>query len=136
MKLSLAILISLASLAFGSIYSSDSNEQIFKGYGFPVHNGLTHLCGERVYDSGVEITWEAFASPARPSELIAYYRRKLGDAGFTEEGSKGLWRLPASAPRPQRFLEIMPAGADAPYKSCDKSPPANTKSIIMISKMS
>ncbi|HYJ45867.1 MAG TPA: hypothetical protein VEV81_04570, partial [Pyrinomonadaceae bacterium] len=116
--------------------SSDPNEPIFKEYGFPGHTGLTHLCGERVYGFKVEITWEAFASPARASEIIAYYRRKLGDAGFTAAGGKGIWRLPATAPRPQRVLEVMPVGADSPSKSCGKSPPAKTQSIIVISKMS
>jgi hypothetical protein len=138
MKLSLAILISLASLVSSSTYNSDPNEQIFKDYGFPSHSGLTRLCGERVYSStsGHEIVWDAFASEDKPSDLIDYYRRKLGDAGFTKEGESGIWRLPAKAAHPKRVLEILPAGADAPYKSCEKLPPAKTKSIVMISKAS
>jgi hypothetical protein len=133
MKLSLAIIILLAALS-GSI-GTDSSWPIFKEYQFPSHRGLTHLCRQRVSGSGAEITWDAFASEAKPSSLIDYYRRKLGDAGFTKEGEGGNWRLPANAARPQRILEVMPAGADAPYKHCEKSPPANTQSILMISKM-
>lgn len=80
---------------------SEPPESIFQSYRFPGHPNLTHLCGERVYGtSGEEINWDAFASPARPSKLVAYYRRKLGDAGFTGEGEGGTWRLPADAPRP------------------------------------
>src|SRR4051794_19873024 len=126
MKLSLATIILLTPLLFGGAYGPDPNEPIFKEYQFPSHSGLTHLCRQRVYGSGVEITWDAFASEARPSGLINYYRRKLGNAGFTREGEGGTWRLPANAARPQRVLEILPAGADAPYKSCEKSPPAKT----------
>src|ERR1041384_4389808 len=85
--------------------SSDSPESVFRFYEFPGHPNVTHLCRERVYGvSGEEITWDAFASPVRPSKLVAYYRRKLGDAGFTREGAGGSWGLPADAARPERVL--------------------------------
>jgi hypothetical protein len=136
MKLSLAILISLATLAFGSASRSDLNEKIFKDYGFPSHSGLVRLCGERVYSESGEITWDAFASEDKPSDLIDDYHQKLGDAGLTRDGERGTWRLPAKAARPQRVLEILPVGTNAPYKSCENRPPANTKSIVMVSKLS
>ena len=84
--------------------SSKSNDSILRSYEFPSHPDLTHLCQQRVYESGHEITWDAFASSARPSQLVDYYHRKLGDAGFTREGKGGFWRRPADAPRPQRVL--------------------------------
>src|SRR4051812_34336082 len=71
---------------------TEENERIFKEYGFPSHEGLTHLCRQRVYGSGREITWDAFASTAVPAELVQYYRRKLGDAGFEKDGEGGMWR--------------------------------------------
>lgn len=137
MKLSLIVLILLASLASGSSAShSDLNEQIFKDYGFPSHSGLTRLCGERVYSKDGEIIWDAFASEERPADLINDYHQKLGDAGFTKVGERGTWRLPVRAAHPQRVLEILPVGTDAPYKSCENRPPANTKTILMVSKLS
>jgi hypothetical protein len=136
MRLSLAILISLVTLASGGLSRADLNEQILKDYGFPSHVGLTRLCGERVYSENGEIIWDAFASEETPANLIDYYHQKLGDAGFTKDGERGTWRLPAKSAHPQRVLEILPAGANAPYKSCENRPPANTKSILMVSKLS
>lgn len=113
-----------------------SAESVFKSYQFPGHPKLTHLCRERVYSpSGHEITWDAFASPDRPSKLVAYYRRKLGDAGFTREGAGGRWSLPADAPRPERVLEVSGVGADNPSRQCDKKPPANSRAIILLSRV-
>jgi len=114
---------------------SDSPESVFDFYEFPVHPRLTHLCQQRVYSKAVhEITWDAFASPARPSQLLAYYRRKLGDAGFTKEGAGGSWSLPADAPSPRRILEVSRVGADNPARQCEKRPPANSRSIILLSR--
>ena len=115
---------------------SDSTESVFRFYQFPVHPNLTHLCRERVHGSeGEEITWDAFASPARPSQLVAYYRRKLGDAGFIREGGGGRWSLPADAARPERILEVSGVRADNPSRNCEKRPPANSRAIILLSRM-
>lgn len=115
--------------------SSDSNESIFQSYEFPSHPNLTHLCQQRVYGSGHEITWDAFASSANPSQLVAYYRRKLGDAGFTREGRGGFWRRPADTPRPQRVLDIKAIGTDNPSRDCEKKPPAKSRAVIIISRI-
>jgi hypothetical protein len=113
----------------------DSPESVFRFYQFPSHPHLTHLCQQRVYSaSGHEITWDAFASPARPSKLVAYYRRKLGDAGFTREGAGGSWRLPADAPSPERILEVSGVKTDNPSSQCEKRPPANSRAIILLSR--
>ena len=114
----------------------DSPESVFRFYRFPGHPRLTHLCRERVYSTtGHEITWDAFASPVRPSKLVAYYRRKLGDAGFTREGAGGSWSLPADAPRPERVLEVSGVGADNPSRQCEKKPPAGSRAIILLSRI-
>lgn len=115
--------------------SPKSNDSIFRSYEFPSHPKLTHLCQKRVYGSGHEITWDAFASSAGPSRLVDYYRRKLGDAGFTREGKGGFWRRPADAPSPQRVLSIKAIGTDNPSDDCEKKPPANSRAIIIISRM-
>jgi hypothetical protein len=120
----------------GSVENSNSPESIFQFYQFPSHPNLTHLCQERVYSSsGHEITWDAFASPARPSQLVAYYRRKLGSAGFTREGAGGRWSLPADTQRPQRVLEVSGVRADNPSRQCEKRPPANSRAIILLSRL-
>ena len=113
---------------------SQSNDSVFRSYEFPSHPNLTHLCQRRVYGSA-HITWDAFATPARPSQLVAYYRRKLGDAGFTREGRGGSWRRPADAPRPQRVLSINAIGTDNPSSDCEKKPPASSRAVIIVSRM-
>jgi hypothetical protein len=116
--------------------NSSPHESIFQFYQFPSHPQLTHLCRERVYSSsGHEITWDAFASSAKPSKLVAYYRRKLGDAGFTREGEGGSWSLPVDAPRPERVLEVSGVGANNPSRQCEKRPPANSRAIILLSRI-
>ena len=115
--------------------SSDSTDSIFKSYEFPSHPNLTHLCQKRVSGSGREITWDAFASAAAPPELLDYYHQKMGDDGFTKEGEGGTWRLPASAPRPSRVLDIMAVGTASPSRDCEKAPPSGSRAIIMISRM-
>jgi hypothetical protein len=114
---------------------ADETERVFKEYGFPAHKGLSHLCRQRVYGSGREITWDAFASTLAPAQLVKYYRGKLGDAGFERDGEGGLWRMPEDAPHPSRVLSIMPVSTDGPFRQCEKSPPAGSKSIIMVSRM-
>ena len=114
---------------------SNSNDSIFRSYQFPSRPNLTHLCRQRVYGSGHEITWDAFASSAKPSKLVDYYHQKLGDAGFTREGDGGSWKLPADAPRPNRVLDIMAIGTKNPARDCEKSPPSNSRAIIMLSRM-
>ena len=115
--------------------NSHSNDSIFRSYDFPSHPHLTHLCQQRVYGSGHEITWDAFASPAKPSKLVDYYRQKLGDAGLTRDGEGGSWGLPADAPRPKRVLHIKAVGSDNPSRACEKSPPPHSHSIIIVSRM-
>jgi hypothetical protein len=115
--------------------NSNSNDSIFRSYQFPVHPHLTHLCQQRVYGSGHEITWDAFASSARPSRRVDFYRQKLGDAGFTREGEGGSWRLPADAPRPKRVLDIKAIGTNNPSRGCEKTPPSNSRAIIILSRM-
>lgn len=115
---------------------SGSSESVFQFYQFPGYPKLTHLCQQRVYtSSGHALTWDAFASPVRPSKLVAYYRRKLGDAGFTREGAGGQWSLPADAPHPERILEVSGVGTDNPSSQCEKRPPANSRAIILLSRM-
>jgi len=107
---------------------------VFGEYHFPAAPSATSLCQQRVYGSGLEITWEAFAVPVAPAELVTFYRERLGSAGFTPEGEGGTWKLPAGAVRPQRVLSILPADADGPHRQCEKSPPAGTRSIVVFSR--
>ncbi|HWS89500.1 MAG TPA: hypothetical protein VN282_21190 [Pyrinomonadaceae bacterium] len=115
---------------------SNSHESVFEFYQFPSHPRLTHLCQRRIYSGSVHaITWDAFASPDKPSKLVAYYRRKLGNAGFTREGAGGQWSLPADAPRPERILEVSGVRADSLARECEKRPPPNSRAIILVSRL-
>jgi hypothetical protein len=79
------------------------------------------------------ITWDAFASEAAPSAIIEYYKKLLGNAGFSAETDGGTWRFPED--KPERVLSIMFVEADGPHRSCKRLPPANTRGIIIISRM-
>lgn len=140
---SLAVLIVFVAIGFFGTYMAqadsatiDANDSIFKSYGFPSYAGLTHLCQKRVYGSGNEITWDAFAATAEPSEIVEYYLRRLGKSGFTREDKGGTWRLPAGDAHPKRVLNIIPLGIDNPSRDCDEHPPADSHAVILLSKMS
>ena len=112
----------------------DSIEAIFLTYNFPTYPNLMHLCQQRVYIAGqgsMHITWDAFASEVAPSVIIEYYNKLLGNDGFSNETDGGTWRFPEE--KPERVLSIMSVEADGPHQSCNKNPPANTRSIIIIS---
>jgi hypothetical protein len=114
----------------------DSIKTIFHTYNFPTYPNLTHLCQQRVYMEGKgtkHITWDAFASEDAPSVIIEYYKKHLGNAGFSAEADGGTWRFPED--KPERVLSIMFVEADGPHRSCKRNPPTNTRSIIIISKM-
>jgi len=143
-----AVLIALIAIGFAGNCAAqsdslkpDANSSIFKSYGFPSHPDLTHLCQKHVYGSGIygsgsEITWDAFVSKAEPSEVVEYYLRKLSKAGFTREDKGGTWRLPAGNPRPKRVLNIIPVGTDSPARACEENPPSDSRTIILLSRMS
>jgi hypothetical protein len=115
--------------------NSARNDMIFKSYDFPTHPNLTYLCNQRVYGAGREITWDAFASSSAPSELVSYYRQKLGAAGFERTGEGGVWRVPPDNGPPKRVLDIMAAETDSPARRCEKAPPPDARTIIMLSRM-
>jgi|SRR5215831_7967527 len=114
----------------------DPNDAIFKSYGFPSRPGLTHLCQQRVVGPGSEITWDAFAATVEPAEMVDYYLRKLGKPGYKKEDKGGTWRLPQDDPHPKRVLNVMAVGTDNPARGCEKQPPAGSRTIILLSKMS
>ena len=133
------VILAIGVIGFGSGLAAgdkpEANDSIFKAYGFPSYPGLTHLCQQRVYGSGSEITWDAFASAAAPDEIVEYYLRKLGKAGFTKDDKGGTWRLPAGAAQPKRVLNIMAVETDNPARQCKEHPPADSRSIILLSRM-
>jgi len=134
----LTIAAAFGLMGFGSQRAEEtagSQGSIFRHYDFPSHPTLTHLCQQRVHGSIGHITWDAFASAARPSALRDYYHRKLGDAGFDKRGDGASWRLPADAPRPNRILEIIPIGTNEPFRDCEKAPPSDSRAIIRLSRM-
>jgi hypothetical protein len=108
---------------------------IFDGYGFPAHPRVDHLCARRVYQpGGRHLTWDAFASNDEPQGLVAHYKSRLGDPGFSAQADGGVWRLPAGARTPTRTLTISRAGQSGPHEECAKKPAAEAKSVLLLSR--
>jgi hypothetical protein len=106
----------------------------FDDYGFPVVSAVEHLCGRREYpQSGVHLTWDAFASDTPPKELVQRYQKRMGKDGFTAEGAGGTWRLPPGKPV-SRTLDVLALDATGPHKSCPAKPGPGAKSVIVISR--
>jgi hypothetical protein len=108
---------------------------IFDGYGFPPHPRVEHLCARRVYQAGGRhLTWDAFASNDGPENLVAHFKFRLGEPGFSPQGDGGVWRLPAGAATPSRTLTILRTGQLGPHDDCEKKPAATAKSVLILSR--
>jgi hypothetical protein len=108
---------------------------IFDDYGFPPYPRVEALCGRRVYkQGGTHLTWDAFTSSDEPQALVAHYKRRLGEPGFSAEGDGGTWRLPAGARTPQRTLSISRTGQSGPHEGCEKKPGTDAKSVLLLSR--
>ena len=94
-----------------------------------------HLCARRVYQpGGRHLTWDAFASNDEPQNLVAHFKFRLGEPGFSAQGDGGIWRLPAGAPTPTRTLTILRTGTLGPHDDCEKKPAATAKSVLILSR--
>jgi hypothetical protein len=108
---------------------------IFDGYGFPAHPRVEHLCARRVYQAGGRhLTWDAFASNDEPQNLVAHFKFRLGDKGFSAQGGGGVWRLPAGAPTPARTLTVLSTGQLGPHDDCQKKPAPTAKAVLILSR--
>jgi len=118
----------------------DPNEQLFKSYDFPSHDGLTFLCQRQSKGAGCDFTVEVLLSASSPSELLADYREKLGDARFskTQNGEGGVWRHRSLGTR----IHILPIGTERIGAerlgdldvTCSQTPSANSRSRIVLLK--
>jgi len=105
--------------------------------GLAVYPGATPLGEQRVYGAdGSEITWEAFASPDPPADVLAFYtsvlaERESGPGTFEEREGGGIWRIPATAGA--LLLDIVPMGSPGPYQELEDQIPTGTKTIITLS---
>ena len=115
-----------------------SGESIMSSYGFPVLSGVTHLCQERVYadrdDANRHITWDAFSSFLEPGQVVNFFRRELGDAGFNPKGGGGKWRFPVGSESPDRVLTVLHVEEEGPHSNCKERIPSGAKSILILSR--
>ena len=101
--------------------------------GWPVLDGLTHLCDGRVYGvGGSEISWEAFTSPAPADEVLAAYRSRLAEVKAERSGDAWLFRA-SDGEGTSRVLEIRPTPPPV-VRDCPAAPSA-TRTYVMSSRM-
>jgi hypothetical protein len=115
-----------------------SSKSIMLSYGFPVLSGVTHLCQERVYaygdDANRHITWDAFSSSLEPAQVVNFFRRELGDAGFNPKGGGGTWRFPVGSESPDRVLTVLNVEEEGPHSNCKERIPSGAKSVLILSR--
>lgn len=100
-------------------------------YGFPVHESLKHLCGDRVLQPDGKLYWDAFYSPRTPSELAASYEKRLGKSGRSSApGGGARWRLR------ERTLTITKPSAPGRHKICidELKQAKGAKSVVVASR--
>jgi hypothetical protein len=115
-----------------------SSESIMLSYGLPFLSGVTHLCQERVYadrqDANRHITWDAFSSSLEPSQVVDFFRRELGNAGFSPNGGGGTWRFPVGSESPNRVLTVLSVEEKGPHSKCKEQIPSDAKSVLILSR--
>jgi len=112
-----------------------SPDDVFSRHGFPRFESARHLCQQRVYGSGIEISWDALTSAVQTDRLAAFYAERLGVKVMTQDVNRWTWRLPAGPSRPHHVLSIHPVTADGPWKQCKQPIPSDARTIIMLSTM-
>ena len=112
-----------------------SPDKVFRSHGFPRFESARHLCQERVYGSGAEISWDVLTTSVQPDQLAAFYTEHLGVKALTKDVDGWTWRLTSGSPQPDHVLSIHPITAEGPWKQCKQSIPSDAKTIIMLSTM-
>lgn len=105
-----------------------------EAHGFPLVRGLRHVCGGHIGNK--QGRWDAFATTASVTEIVAQYRRKLGEAGMEGDEHEGaMWRLPVGATKPKRLLEVLASTKDERWRDCDSALLAKAKCIVVASEI-
>lgn len=75
----------------------ESRGAVFRNHGFPDYPAATYLGSQSIASTGGGgIAWDGLVTTDAPTEVIAYFRGLLGDAGFeADPDGGGLWRRPA-----------------------------------------
>jgi hypothetical protein len=107
---------------------------IFDGYGFPVVAYVEPLCARRIARGAGTFTWDAFVSELSPAELIAAFKKRLGDTGFSVRGQGGTWRLPAGSPAPRRTIVVSAPGEPGPHDTCQDKPARGARSVLLLTR--
>jgi hypothetical protein len=99
-----------------------------------------HLCDGHVSGvpsadgkPGAHITWTAYSSREAPDVLTKRYLASFGSEGHAVVSGCDIWRFPPD--KPTRVIDVCPVSADNPTLDSCPAPPAEAKSIIMISSM-
>jgi len=107
---------------------------VFDGYGFPMVAYFEPLCANRVGHGDDIVTWDAFVSELSPGELVAAFKKRLGEAGFSANGEGGNWRLPAGSPSPTRSLVVTAPTEHGPHDACANKPAKGAKSVLLLTR--
>lgn len=110
-----------------------SVQEIFDHYGFPAYANLIHLCGrsERTL-MGDSARWDAFTTSDPLDRVLAAYRKKLGERGFTAAAGGGSWVLPTGGT--ERSLAVLPPSSPGTHQNCATPPKADTASVVVVSR--
>lgn len=104
-----------------------------ESHGFPVPDGLEHLCGQSVLGgAGDEIVWDLFWSAKEPAVVAASYRDALGTEGLEEEDGEWTWRVPPTGDV-ERVVNVMTQGRRHP--DCGTPVPAAARTVVVLSEM-
>jgi hypothetical protein len=93
-----------------------------------------HVTGAPRSDGGTprHITWHAYSSQQATTTVVAAYLESFGAEAHSADGACDTWRFPTHHPR--GILQVCPLAATGPWSSC-VPPPANAKSIVLLSTM-
>src|SRR5882724_2805774 len=74
------------------------------------------------------------SSSLEPGQVVNFFRRELGDAGFNPKGGGGTWRFPVGSESPDRVLTVLKVEEEGPHSNCKERIPSGAKSILILSR--
>ena len=97
---------------------------------FAAYPGARKLCDQHVSASGMEISWQSYATDDPVERVVAFYEKDQKTKATTGDAGEKTIR---AAARADDILSIIAAERADKLPHCETAPPAEAKTVIVVS---
>jgi len=97
---------------------------------FAAYPGAKRLCAEHVSSPKVEIAWQSYATEDPVERVVAFYEKDQKAQATTGDAGEKTIR---AAARADDVLSIIAAERSDKLPHCENAPPAEAKTVILVS---